>query len=192
MAVLSPKEPNSVIGAIVAGGKSRRMGTDKTQLKIGGRDLLEHAKHILSKAKIETVFISHPDHIPDRISDCGPLGGIDAILNASKETCSHVIFIPVDMPMMKPDLLSLLKRSNPENIAVRFSQFTFPFRLANTAFVRKAVKERLDQRRQLSLMALQSELNCLEVEIPETQNIAFANLNSPEDWERFSLSDGLE
>jgi molybdopterin-guanine dinucleotide biosynthesis protein A len=192
MAVLSPKKPSVVIGAIIAGGKSRRMGTDKTQLKIGDRDLLEHAKHIFSVSKIETVLISHPTHIPDRISDCGPLGGIDAILDISKENCSHVIFMPVDMPMMKSDLLSRLKASDPENIAVRFSQFTFPFRLANTNGVREIVKARLGLRRQLSLMALQSKLECLEINIPDSQNMAFTNLNSPEDWERFNLSEKSE
>ena len=192
MAVLSSKTDTKIIGAIVAGGKSRRMGTDKTRLKIGDRNLLEHARHIFSETKIETVLISHSDYIPDRISDCGPLGGIDAILDASAGKCSHVIFLPVDMPMLKPDLLGLLKRSNPENIAVRFSQFAFPFRLANTAPLRENVKRRLEQRRHLSLMSLQSSLGCLEVDIPESEKIAFSNLNSPQDWERFKLSERAE
>ena len=189
MAVLNAKDPIEVIGAILAGGKSRRMGTDKTRLKIGESNLLEHARHIFSVSKINTVLISHPAHIPDRIRDCGPLGGIDAILDASKEICSHVIFMPVDMPMITPNLLGLLKTCDPVIAAVRFSQFVFPFRLANTPTVRDIVKARLDQRRRLSLMALQSELECLEINIPDSQNKAFTNLNSPEDWERFNLSE---
>jgi molybdopterin-guanine dinucleotide biosynthesis protein A len=202
MAVLNAKDPIEVIGAILAGGKSRRMGTDKTRLKIGESNLLEHARHIFSVSKINTVLISHPAHIPDRIRDCGPLGGIDAILDASKEICSHVVFMPIDMPMMKPsllrqlysppNLLGLLKTCDPVIAAVRFSQFVFPFRLANTPTVRDIVKARLDQGRQLSLMALQSELECLEINIPDSQNTAFTNLNSPEDWKRLNLSEKPE
>jgi len=192
MAVLIPKTDTEIIGAIVAGGQSKRMGTDKTRLKIGDMDLLEHARHIFFESKIETVLISHSDYIPDRISDCGPLGGIDAILDAANDKCSHIIFLPVDMPMLRPNLLSLLKMSNPENLAVRFSQFAFPFRLANTALVRENVEQRLEQRRHLSLMALQSSLNCLEIDIPMSEEIAFSNLNSPQDWERFNLSEKPE
>ena len=192
MAVLNAKDPIEVIGAILAGGKSRRMGTDKTRLKIGESNLLEHARHIFSVSKINTVLISHPAHIPDRIRDCGPLGGIDAILDASKEICSHVVFMPIDMPMMKPSLLRQLHSPKPENVAVRYSQFVFPFRLANTKSVREIVKERIEQRRQLSLMALQSELHCLELDLLDSQHLAFTNLNSPEDWKRLNLSEKPE
>jgi len=192
MAVLSPKTDIKIIGAIVAGGKSRRMGTDKTRLKIGDINLLERARHLFFDSGIETVLISHSNHIPDKIKDCGPLGGVDAILDASASKCSHVIFLPVDMPMLKPNLLGLLKRSNPENIAVRFSQFAFPFRLANTVPVRENVKRRLEQRRHLSLMALQSSVDCLEIDIPDSEKIAFSNLNSPQDWERFNLPERPE
>ena len=187
MAVLIPKTATEIIGAIVAGGQSKRMGIDKTRLKIGDTDLLEHARHIFFESKVETVLISHPDHIPDRIKDCGPLGGIDAILDASIDKCSQIIFMPVDMPIMKPDLLGLLKRSDPENTVVRFSQFAFPFRLANTAPVRENVKQRLAQRRHLSLMAFHSSVDCLELDIPMSEEIPFSNLNSPQDWERFNL-----
>lgn len=191
MALLNEVKPTAIIGAIVAGGLSRRMGSDKTQLKFKERSLLEHARHTLFTAKIDTVFISHPDHIPDQIVDCGPLGGIDAILEATKDKCSHIVFMPVDMPLMKPHLLNQLMTVSSDNMAVRFSHFAFPFRLANTAVVTKVVKQRLKDGRQLSLMALQADLNCIELDIPISEKSAFANLNSLDDWKRFTLSEVL-
>ena len=188
MAVLGQKPPIAIIGAIIAGGRSRRMGADKTQLKFGERSLLEHASDTLSSAQIDTVYISHPDYIPDQFFNCGPLGGIEAILEATKDICTHVIFMPVDMPLMKPHLLGQLMAATHENLAVRFSKFAFPFRLANTTFVTKIVKQRLEDRRDLSLMALQASFNCIDLDIPISDSSAFTNLNSLDEWERFILS----
>ena len=63
--------------------------------------------------------------------------------------------------------------------------FAFPFRLANTTFVTKVVKQRLEDRRHLSLMALQASFNCIELHIPISDSSAFTNLNSLDEWERF-------
>lgn len=111
--------------ALLLGGKSRRMGTDKAMLDWHGRPLWQHqleklfALHpaqlllstgpYLNRAKLfeETLRFSSNEIVPDVVSDnavdCGPLGGIVACL----ERCrfDYLVVLAVDLPRMETALL---------------------------------------------------------------------------------------
>ena len=74
----------SISGFILAGGKSRRMGTDKALLVFQGKPLLEHMIGLIAPL-CNKVFIGgqNSDYtsfgvemIPDLYSDCGPIAGV--------------------------------------------------------------------------------------------------------------------
>jgi len=84
-------------GAVLAGGASRRMGTDKAFIKIGDTTLLQGAASALCDAGATSVIVVGGDsekvrrlglrHVVDSWPSEGPLGGIiTALRNTSAET----------------------------------------------------------------------------------------------------------
>ncbi|MGE0267293.1 MAG: molybdenum cofactor guanylyltransferase [Candidatus Omnitrophota bacterium] len=84
---------SDITGAVFCGGESRRMGTHKAGLVLpGGLTMIEHIVETLSPFCREIVLVGHakgvPDslshlkRIPDNYSHCGPMGGIEALLNS--------------------------------------------------------------------------------------------------------------
>jgi molybdopterin-guanine dinucleotide biosynthesis protein A len=70
-----------LLGAVLAGGRSSRFGSDKAAALLHGRALIDHAVAAFA-AQCEAVVVVGRDHpgtpsIPDRPRpDCGPLGGL--------------------------------------------------------------------------------------------------------------------
>jgi molybdopterin-guanine dinucleotide biosynthesis protein A len=79
--------PEPVWGLVLAGGRSRRMGSDKASLTLGGKTQLDRAMQLLA-AHVERVFVSaRPDQaddplrrnyeqIVDGYEEIGPIAGI--------------------------------------------------------------------------------------------------------------------
>ncbi len=92
-----------MIGAVLCGGRSRRMGSPKALLPWAGGDLLGHALSILSAAGIEPVCLGPAEWaerhgaaaLADAVQDAGPLGGVLAAV--AKD---DVFLIAVDMPLL--------------------------------------------------------------------------------------------
>ncbi len=101
-----------LLGAVLAGGESRRFGSDKALALLGGKPLIEHAIEALA-ARTETVIVcgrDHGDWVPDRPAPgLGPLGGICAALHAAAERgCDAVLTVPCDVPALPADLAERL------------------------------------------------------------------------------------
>jgi molybdopterin-guanine dinucleotide biosynthesis protein A len=101
-----------VVGCILAGGKSSRMGSDKCFLVFDGLSLIERAVNLL-RAVFSTVVVSSDKQkelaflnipiVPDIRKDCGPLGGIHA---AFVHTGAARLFVlACDMPFVSADLI---------------------------------------------------------------------------------------
>ena len=93
-------------GFVLAGGKSSRMGRDKTLLDWHGCSLLEHMLELLSKVA-DPVRVVGRAPLPDRLPDLGPLSGIATGLEASFTDAN--LFVAVDLPLLTPDFLKFLK-----------------------------------------------------------------------------------
>ena len=76
----------TIVGVVLAGGKSSRMGTEKSLLPLGGVPLVERATARL-RPQVDEVILSangNPDRfrscaapvVPDRVPDGGPLVGL--------------------------------------------------------------------------------------------------------------------
>lgn len=105
---------------ILGGGLSRRMGTNKSLVRLGGSTLLEHIVNRISPQAIAIALNGDTDwsepsglrRIPDTFAEkLGPLAGI---LSAMRDTAfhypeaSHVLTVPTDAPLLPPDLMARL------------------------------------------------------------------------------------
>jgi molybdopterin-guanine dinucleotide biosynthesis protein A len=102
---------HSIDGFILAGGQSRRMGRDKSQLTIDGQTFVDLiAKEMAVVAKSITVVggAASPglSHVEDVYPGWGALGGVHAALqNCSAE---WALVVACDFPFVKTDLFSMM------------------------------------------------------------------------------------
>lgn len=112
---------SEVLGAVLAGGESRRMGVDKARLELAGRSFGARAVAAL-RAELERVVVvsrrlgDHADlgapEIADRLAGNGPLGGLHAAL---EHAAGRPVFaLACDLPAVGPELVAhLLERALP-------------------------------------------------------------------------------
>ncbi len=110
----------NILGAIIAGGKSKRMGTEKALVKLGPKSLivrvvdrlLPQVEDIIINANGDTKrfeFLEF-DIIPDiEIEVDTPLAGIHSALTyAQEEGYDAVVTVPSDSPFLPHDLVRKL------------------------------------------------------------------------------------
>jgi len=117
--------------AILAGGSSKRFGSDKAIAKFQGKPLISHMLDIARKVS-STILIAVSDEEqeknlrpfakstkividPEGEPKCALTGAITAFEHT--ET-THVILLPVDAPLAKPDLLKMLIQLSPGHGAI--------------------------------------------------------------------------
>lgn len=100
-------------GFVLAGGRSRRMGTDKAFLEFRGRTLLARSLDLLRAVTTEVrivgpgeKFAAYGPVIEDVYPGRGPLAGIHAALTAS--TTDLNLILAVDLPLVTEALLRFL------------------------------------------------------------------------------------
>ncbi|MDR3087870.1 MAG: molybdenum cofactor guanylyltransferase, partial [Azoarcus sp.] len=99
---------------ILAGGDSRRMGRDKTALRLGGRSLLQRALDSMNTLFPVTLVsirktradIGNVAQVHDEVPDAGPLAGLCAGLR--KARTPWVFAVAVDMPFLLPEVIEHL------------------------------------------------------------------------------------
>ncbi len=181
--------PRNITGVILAGGKSRRMGQDKSQLPYRGTTLLAHMQDVLQQAGITQVLINNAENLSDAIPGKGPLGGVHAALKAVRDGAGFLLCVPVDMPGLTVPLLEQLIKA-PESVEiVRFGDFMLPFRLKVSDALLAIIEETLGGD-DYSLKSFQQQPGLKMLPVNPTDEINFANLNTPQDWEAFGEGAG--
>ncbi|KAA3614775.1 MAG: molybdenum cofactor guanylyltransferase [Calditrichaeota bacterium] len=111
----------NVTSALIAGGKSRRFGSSKLLATFDEKRLIDHALDIAVTISKDTIIIGNLEssipvgNIPvykDIISGCGPLCGIYTALHKASQ--KYVAVLPVDMPLLSPDVYRFLYPSLTE------------------------------------------------------------------------------
>ena len=116
-------EDNNILAVVLAGGKSKRFGEDKNQIKLGDKTLLEH---VLSKInnKFEEILIVSSHNleikksenitiIPDCFDDFGPLAGVLSSMKWVKENqkkYNWVATFPSDTPFFNISIIEEYKK----------------------------------------------------------------------------------
>lgn len=200
----------NVIGLVLSGGLSTRMGQDKSLLRLTdtNQTLLSHARGLLTSAGVGTVLVSgkKPEQIHDIYPDSGPLAGIHAALSYLVEQhngqdtersgddtqqFSGLLVLPVDMPNITPSTLKLLiSQATQGDAIVHFTGFNLPVFIPYKANLFTYIECVLREDKSLSLfnMFVKNQANAIAVPADIRPN-EFDNINSPEQW--LELNQGL-
>ena len=111
-------------GCVLAGGSSKRMGTDKALLKLGDKTFLEIQIDKLKRMGIDDIIYvrSEDEEVPGarRVTDLypkrGPLGGIHAGLQACEN--KSCLFLGVDVPLVPEDFLKEIIERHTSGITI--------------------------------------------------------------------------
>ena len=100
------------LGAILAGGLSRRFGSDKALAPLDGRALIDHVAAALAPHCDGVMLCGRAGEggVPDRpAAGLGPLGGLNAALHeAAARGAARVLVAPCDTPLLPAALLEAL------------------------------------------------------------------------------------
>jgi len=181
----------SVKGLVLAGGKSLRMGTDKSLIQYHGIPQREYMLKLIDALGIPVYLSCRPDQVgtintnypllPDRIMDLGPYGAILSALMSSPD--SAWLVVATDLPLVSQETLKqLLPQRNPAKMATAFHNPAtgFPDPLI-TLWEPKAYSvllSFLSQGNSCPRKALiNSDINLIEADDPRW----LMNVNTPED-----------
>ena len=180
----------SVIAVVLAGGKSARMGQDKAALYSPALQttLLDQSLNCLAQlADCEVVISSntHPEGIKDVIAQRGPLSGMHAVTKRYQAAppASGYLFIPVDMPNLRPATLSaLLQFAQQNQCAAYFNTSFLPCFLPAEPKLSNIIEQQL-QHQDWSIRALLTRCGARSMLWHEQTQLI--NINHPQDWQRY-------
>jgi len=110
---------HNILGAILAGGQSKRMGKDKIFLELNNKKLIEHTIDKVKKYLKDVIIITNKDNEfffknnLTTVKDCiegqlGPLVGILTAMKWAKENlnkCSWIATFPCDTPFFPESII---------------------------------------------------------------------------------------
>jgi molybdopterin-guanine dinucleotide biosynthesis protein A len=171
-----------IVGLVLAGGRSSRMGEDKAMLRIHGRSLLELSLRVLRDAGAQQVAISgtRAGGIPDRWPDAGPVGGIASAMHGLPD--GEWLVVPVDMPRLGPDVLLPLLSERRQAVA-HWQGHPLPMRLTMDAAARETLEAMMaNPGRGCSVAALQARLGATALPLDGLDTSLLVNCNTPGEW----------
>jgi molybdopterin-guanine dinucleotide biosynthesis protein A len=190
-----------IAGLILAGGKSSRMGTDKSLLTLPDSrlSLLEHCQRQLALVCDKAVFISgsqHNEGIADVIPHCGPLSGIHGAITHIQMyhvDITELLVIAIDMPDLCPDdFRYLLKMGRDSESLCTFENcylpLYIPLSVDVTQYLNTVLQHQFDdavhqpKQRQLSIKTMLASLHGLQ--IAPLINTQLDNINTPQQWQQ--------
>jgi molybdopterin-guanine dinucleotide biosynthesis protein A len=191
---------DDVTGVVLAGGRGRRLGRDKTTLRLPdmAQDFLDRTAGLLARV-LSDVRVSCRADMPEGPAGAGPYpllpdrhpggGALRAVCSSLFHTGRPCLVLACDLPFMREDLLLALleARRRPGSVVQtvwrRIPDGVLEPLVAVYEPQALPVLEQAIQRGEYSLIrAMPPDMRrCLDY--GEEQRIAFLNVNCPEDWE---------
>jgi molybdopterin-guanine dinucleotide biosynthesis protein A len=186
---------------ILAGGQSRRMGTDKSQLRLQNETFIDRIAAALNPVTNSITLVgarqSHPrfPSVPDVYPGWGALGGLHAALAAC--TTEWAIVSACDLPLVTSELFKYLASLRTDHEAVVPVQSDGrPQPLAALYRIQPCLPRATElietgHRRPLDLLEL---VNTRWVPFTELTNLDraekfFVNINTPDDYDAVTMRD---
>ena len=192
-------EQDAITVAILAGGKSTRMGQDKSGLLLHGKPLLSHVIERVREFGDDLLLVTntperhaqyglpmHPDFQPGG----GPLVGIyTALLHSQTD---YTLIVGCDMPYLDPALLRFLIGSAPGFDAV-VPELGGRLQGLHAVYGKSCMPsiEHHLNKGELAVFKVLKGLNVrtiAETELAQFDLRSFENLNTPDDFQRASQS----
>lgn len=175
------KTATHAVGVVLAGGLSSRMGRDKALLPWGEATLLDHMIGLLKASGLAQVVVSgeRPGYrsVADPEPNQGPGVAISHLL-ATLEPDAWALVVPVDMPMLTPDLIRrLLGEPGRPPQAAHYAGQPLPALLPSRAADGSLLSGR-------SLRALHAAVGSRELALDPADAAAFLNVNTPDNWDQ--------
>ena len=187
----------TIVAFILAGGESRRMGTDKSQLILDGQSFLERIASKLATITRNVVVVGKPSaasvalqHIPDVYPQWGALGGVHTALAFG--AAPWCLIVACDFPFVTAELFARLAslRGDFEAVApVQSDGIPQPLcGLYQTGPCLERADQLINSGERKPLALLQS-VRTRWVPFAELKDLPgaerfFDNINTPEDYDR--------
>jgi molybdopterin-guanine dinucleotide biosynthesis protein A len=176
-----------VKGLILVGGKSTRMGQDKSKLNYFGKPQKEFAKELLENNNLETFYsvqnsLESKQEISDKFYNLGPFGGICSAFQKDPNAAWFVL--ATDVPFVDDEIIQLLlnhRNSSKVATAIKGKNKEFPEPLI-TIYEPKAYSILLQYLAQGYSCPRKMLINS-DVEIVEIEDDFIRNINTPEEFE---------
>ena len=196
----------NLTGAVLAGGKGKRLGVPKAFIKINGERLLDSILSLFTELFETTLLISgeyelnvSPPNVKvvnDLYPSFGPIGGL---ITAIKNSTTQWLFMTgCDYPMLKTELIRYVseKALNHPQYDLVIPHVNGYYQVLHAAYNRrleKVVEQRIGQRRySIKSMIKFAPIKTLvisEEEIREVdpELVSFVNLNTQDEVEKYNL-----
>jgi molybdopterin-guanine dinucleotide biosynthesis protein A len=171
-----------LLGAVLAGGRSSRFGSDKALAMWAGQTLLEHALASLAPHVDTIVICGREGGLADRPApDMGPLGGLNAALHhALSEGYDAVLTTGCDIPVYPEGLAKALIGEDAAILKGQPLAGFWPCALA------PELDAHLTEENNRSIYGWLERIGARIIERPE---FVLPNINRPEDLERLGKGD---
>jgi molybdenum cofactor guanylyltransferase len=183
----------TVSAAIMAGGKSTRMGQDKAWIELDGEPLIARVAAVLAEVADEVIIVANDPRyeslglrvVRDRYPQGGALGGIATGVSAA--THDTVLVAACDMPFLSADVWRvLLAHAGEADVVIPRigGEYETLHAIYTKACVPHMVRSLAENR--LRVIAFFDAVRVLAIDEPELRAAdatlrAFTNVNTPEE-----------
>ncbi len=180
-------------GIILAGGKSRRMGTDKSELIFNGKSFLEIQIDKMTELSISDIIISgkscakqNVHTVMDIIPDCGPLGGLYSCFSETDK--KYALVFSIDVPLISVSTLKTLTDkhlgSDYQATVLTCNGQAEPLIAVYNTDTTNILKELIEIKK-LAIKSFLEKLDCQFVAFSGNTN-ELLNCNYPDDYKKLS------
>jgi molybdopterin-guanine dinucleotide biosynthesis protein A len=182
-----------VSAAIMAGGKSKRMGQDKAWIELDGEPLIKRVADVLAQVADEVIVVANDPRyaslglrvVPDKYPTGGALGGIATGVGAAAH--DTVLVAACDMPFLSAEMWRaiLAHRGEADVVIPRVGgEYETLHALYTKACVPQMARAIAENR--LRVISFFDQVRVLAIEEPELRAVdpdlrAFTNVNTPEE-----------
>lgn len=164
---------NGILGVVLVGGRSSRMGQNKALLEYKGMPLVEHAQTTLHMPEVTKIILGGRldgyETVPDITPHEGPAKAMAHIMESHPDFDGY-LFVPVDMPLLGSDTLHRLLQ---QEVSAFYEGWPLPTYIRKDAAINKDCK---------SVRALLDAMGAKSIKPDMVHQSQFMNVNSPDEW----------